>query len=125
MTPGGIGKYGSFTTTMMRDEFKTVRLLGGSHHGKKMQIGSIHGPLVMRKKPKPRRWIPHLDDSDYFFTIEEEVYERKTMHKCISCTGTRWVYEVRTAYVKKGSKIKEGTFWKLGIHCDTYERWNG
>ncbi len=117
----GIEKYGKCISRMTQNE--TVRLLGGSHHGKKLLIGQLYGPLVIRKKPKRITYTPGFDDSVYF-DIEHEIYERKKMARCVGVEGPRVIMEVRMAFVKKGSKVKDETFWKMAMHVEKYMRLN-
>lgn len=100
-----------------------VRLLGGSHHAKKITIDNLYGPLIMRKKTKQRRWEPWIDPYEIFKT-EEEIYERKVMQKPIFTDGLQWLIEFRVAYVKCGADIKPATFWKLALKSHVSEEWH-
>lgn len=96
---------------------ETIRLLGGSWHGRKIETRRPLNDIYLTKKPTKKKWSPILlnVDPDALFVIEQEVYERKNMRNCVSSTGYRRTYETRTAFVKKGAKIKDTTFWKLGL----------
>lgn len=79
------------------------------------------------KKNRRLRWSPNLIDLDTAFTIEHEIYERRIMRKVTPLDDYRWLVEEREAYVKKGSEIKDETFWKLGMYAETREemKWLG
>lgn len=115
----GIREYGTYSSIMSQSNYQTIRLLGGSHHGKRMVIGQLYGPLIMRKKPKRVRWTPGYQP-DNVFTIEQEIYELKTVRNVIPITDIEFLVETKKAYVKKGSNVKPETLWKLGMLCDSY-----
>lgn len=101
-----------------------IRLLGGSWHSKRMAQPARSNTIYLQKfvkKNRRLRWSPDLINLDTAFTIEHEVYERRMMRKITPIDDLRWLVEIREAYIKKGSKIKDETFWKLGMHAETRE----
>lgn len=107
-----------------------VRLLGGSWHSKKIMHDCRNSTIHLTKfikKNRRLRWTPDLINLDAAFTVEYEIYEMKKMRKVTPIDDYRWLAEVRIAFVKKGSKIKDETFWKLAMYADSYEemKWLG
>jgi hypothetical protein len=101
-----------------------VRLLGGSHHGKKMNYAGRDAVIYMTKKAKKKRWSPSdLLNDDPYFTIEHEQYELQTMRKVTAVDDFRYYAEYKKAYIKKGAKIKPETFWKLAFAYESGKEW--
>lgn len=100
----------------------TIRLLGGSYHGKRMEFRDDLPWIYLVKKPKKKQWSPMLApiDPDTIFVIDQEKYEKKYI-KDIKATITPggWLVETKVAFVKAGSKVKRETFWKLAMPCET------
>lgn len=104
--------------------------MGGSWHSKRIMQPSPRNTIYLHKyikKNRRLRWSPNLIDLDAVFTVEHEVYERQEMRKVTTIDDYWWLAEIRSAYVKKGSKIKPETFWKLAMHVESREemKWLG
>jgi hypothetical protein len=100
-----------------------VRLLGGSHHGKKTYFPNPPRQIYMHKKQKKIQWSPgDIHDTDTFYVPEMEVYEYEKMRQVIP-KGSKLLITIKGAWVKKGSKVKPETFWKLALDVETYEEW--
>lgn len=97
-----------------------IRLLGGSHHGKRMEIPGNPPSIFLMKRPKIKKWSPNdLMLNSPYTTIEQEKYEKKYVRNITATSPGKWLVETKVAYVKAGSKVKDETFWKLGLQHET------
>lgn len=99
------------------------RLLGGSHHGKKIPINDRQTQIFMQKKVKSK-WNPlNTIDIDRVAPMDFEIYEHQTMRDVVAVGVNKYHVTVKEAYVKKGSKIKPKTFWKLASYVEEFMAW--
>lgn len=101
---------------------QTIRLLGGSHHGKKIEIAGADPFIYMVKKQKKKKWSPSdflVDSSDTYYVIDHEKYDRQYIRNITAISLDRWLVETKVIYLKEGSKVKQETMWKLGT---SYEK---
>lgn len=99
-----------------------IRLLGGSKHQKRMEVDRHRSEFIFQKPRLPKgKWNPSWDINPNTVTvIDTEIYELKKMRKAEQIGHNRVYIETKVAYIKKGSKIKPETFWKLAFLCDQY-----
>jgi hypothetical protein len=94
-----------------------VKLLGGSHHGRKLSVKSLSSQIVMIRRKKKNDYVDWMN-FDTSYKIEEEVYELKKIGFSQPIDDLRYSIETRIAYVKKNSQVKTETMWKFGLHRD-------